>query len=438
MAVEARVDGSPVIIANVPSSVVPSAAGSNATYIKGDKGDPGPQGPRGPQGIPGVDGQDGVDGVDGQDGISPVISSESIAGGHRLTIVDAEGTTTVDVLDGVDGQDGTDGTDGTDGVSPIISSSSITGGHRLTIVDASGTSTVDIMDGVDGQDGQDGQDGTSAGFGTPTATITNTTGTPSVTVTASGPDTAKVFAFDFKNLKGETGATGATGQGVPTGGTTGQVLAKRSGTNYDTEWVNQSGGGADPATATPLMDGTAAVGTATKYAREDHVHPTDTSRQETLVSGTNIKTINNNSLLGSGDISISGIPSGGTQGQVLQKSSNTDYATEWADLPSITNRGSPINVLSWSYGEVYLLVDNNLKLAFISRTGKQTAPSSANEQYVDVSQYCQFDGTWESPTRHAGIISAYDSSNAQYPNYIRVRTESGKSWDVGVLVAPIL
>jgi hypothetical protein len=26
------------------------------------------------------------------------------------------------------------------------------------------------------------------------------------------------------------------------------------------------------------MDGTAAVGTSTKYAREDHVHPTDTSR----------------------------------------------------------------------------------------------------------------------------------------------------------------
>jgi hypothetical protein len=37
------------------------------------------------------------------------------------------------------------------------------------------------------------------------------------------------------------------------------------------------GGGAPPATVPPLMDGTAAVGTATKYAREDHVHPSDTS-----------------------------------------------------------------------------------------------------------------------------------------------------------------
>ena len=32
------------------------------------------------------------------------------------------------------------------------------------------------------------------------------------------------------------------------------------------------------ATASPVMDGTAAVGSSTKYAKEDHVHPTDTSR----------------------------------------------------------------------------------------------------------------------------------------------------------------
>lgn len=36
---------------------------------------------------------------------------------------------------------------------------------------------------------------------------------------------------------GSTGPTGAAGQGVPTGGTTGQILAKKTGTNYDTEWV---------------------------------------------------------------------------------------------------------------------------------------------------------------------------------------------------------
>jgi hypothetical protein len=35
---------------------------------------------------------------------------------------------------------------------------------------------------------------------------------------------------------------------------------------------------AQAASATPLIDGTAAVGTSTRFARADHVHPTDTSR----------------------------------------------------------------------------------------------------------------------------------------------------------------
>jgi hypothetical protein len=39
-----------------------------------------------------------------------------------------------------------------------------------------------------------------------------------------------------------------------------------------------SGGGGTPSTAIPLMDGTGAAGTATPYSREDHVHPSDTSR----------------------------------------------------------------------------------------------------------------------------------------------------------------
>ena len=42
---------------------------------------------------------------------------------------------------------------------------------------------------------------------------------------------------------GADGADGADGVGVITGGTTGQVLAKASNTDYDTEWVDQTGGG---------------------------------------------------------------------------------------------------------------------------------------------------------------------------------------------------
>lgn len=62
----------------------------------------------------------------------------------------------------------------------------------------------------------------------------------------------------------------------------------------------------EPSSTTPSMDGTAAVGTATTYARADHVHPSDSSKQDVLVSGTNIKTINGDSILGSGDLTVGG------------------------------------------------------------------------------------------------------------------------------------
>lgn len=76
------------------------------------------------------------------------------------------------------------------------------------------------------------------------------------------------------------------------------------GTATDLYAPEGGGGGPEPSSTTPAMDGTAAVGTATTYARADHVHPTDTSRQATLVSGTNIKTVNSTSLLGSGNVEV--------------------------------------------------------------------------------------------------------------------------------------
>ena len=65
--------------------------------------------------------------------------------------------------------------------------------------------------GQQGTPGAAGVDGAPAGFGSPTATVDHTTGTPSVEVTATGPDTAKVFSFAFAGLKGETGAQGPQG-----------------------------------------------------------------------------------------------------------------------------------------------------------------------------------------------------------------------------------
>lgn len=46
-----------------------------------------------------------------------------------------------------------------------------------------------------------GDKGDNAGFGTVEASVDNNTGTPSVDVTVSGPDTAKNISFDFHNLR---------------------------------------------------------------------------------------------------------------------------------------------------------------------------------------------------------------------------------------------
>lgn len=48
------------------------------------------------------------------------------------------------------------GPPGDPGNTPVVSVSPITGGHRITITNASGTKTVDVMDGVDGDPGKNG------------------------------------------------------------------------------------------------------------------------------------------------------------------------------------------------------------------------------------------------------------------------------------------
>lgn len=85
-----------------------------------------------------------------------------------------------------------------------------------------------------------GDTGAAAGFGTPTATVDANVGTPGVTVTASGANTAKVFAFAFTNLKGQPGTngtsaawfTGTTVTGTSTTATSFTVSGSKAGDMY--------------------------------------------------------------------------------------------------------------------------------------------------------------------------------------------------------------
>jgi hypothetical protein len=63
-----------------------------------------------------------------------------------------------------------------------------------------------------------------------------------VTITQTLTTTNVALIEAIKGEKGADGADGADGVGVPAGGGIGQVLAKKSSTDFDTEWVNGGGG----------------------------------------------------------------------------------------------------------------------------------------------------------------------------------------------------
>ena len=213
----------------------------------------------GQDGADGQDGQDGQDGADGEDGNSIIVKSvDTVPGGVNLVLEDENGDHTIFLTNGPEGPQGATGAQGPQGVqgetgpqgpagfSPTISSEPISGGHRLTITDATGTSTVDVLDGENAA----------------AATImvgTTTTSAPggNASVVNSGSSSSAVLDFTIprgaqgpqgiqgiQGVQGETGPQGETGEqgpagpGVATGGTAGQILAKVDGTDYNTEWVN--------------------------------------------------------------------------------------------------------------------------------------------------------------------------------------------------------
>lgn len=183
-----------------------------------------------------------------------------------------------------------------------------------------------------------------------------------------------------QGIQGVAGSLGANGQGVPTGGTTGQVLAKVNDTNYNTAWVNptSSEDAAQNSQITILQNSV-----TLNYQTLDNVNNTQNLQINNLENTINqnystlvnvndiqnsqinsIQTVNTsqsnqisniNSSLNSINTNITNqnnqittlnnsltttnnnvatlqskvIPTGGTSGQVLAKVDGTDYNTQW-------------------------------------------------------------------------------------------------------------
>lgn len=164
----------------------------------------------------------------------------------------------------------------------ITSITPITGGNRITFQwtldnGTVQTDTLDVMNGVNGTNGTNGTDG--VGIASITFKEKDIDGNNVYTVTYTDSNTDEIVcpigpagADGADGKDGKDGKDGTDGVGVPEGGTTGQVLKKKSNTDYDTEWADESGGGSEH-----------------------------------------------------------GIPSGGTANQILAKNSATDYDVHWVD-----------------------------------------------------------------------------------------------------------
>lgn len=233
------------------------------------------------------------------------------------------------------------------------------------------------------------------------------------------------------------------------------------GTSTDL-YAPAGGSSVDPATAAPSMDGTAAVGSSVKYAREDHVHPSDTSRlsgvilntssepynvpvanssatiyigdglsvsdsndritlkaktgttsttvavgnhthtvaginglqsaldakQATLVSGTNIKTINNESLLGSGNIAISGGVSMSTATVTLTSSGwsggvQVVHCSGMTQTCNVIISPDPNSATAWAASGVICTGQTPTTLTFIFNNAAPTQNLYANVLILD-------------------------------------------------------
>lgn len=174
---------------------------------------------------------------------------------------------------------------------PVITVDDTTGTPSAT-VEASGPDTAKVFSfafsglkgetgprgeqGPQGETGTQGPQGTAAGFGEATASVDSSTGVPDVTVSTSGPDTAKVFNFQFSGLKGETGAAAGFGQITATVGTevgTPSVSVEASGPdtakNLAFTFTNLKGEPGQSVGSIQRTAGTGAPGTTDTYTMYD-------------------------------------------------------------------------------------------------------------------------------------------------------------------------
>ena len=177
-----------------------------------------------------------------------------------------------------------------------------------------------------------------------------------------------------------------TASGILKGDGNGGVSAATSGTDYALPSAIPSA-----YTSTPAMDGTGVAGSSTSYAKGDHVHPSDTSKQA--------------------KITASGILKGDGNGGVSAATSGTDYQ---APLTAGTDYATPAALSN------YIPTSDkgaNSGVATLDANGKVTA-SQTSARIVSVST-----NTTLSSSHIGCLITATGTITITIPNSLAIGTE---------------
>ena len=327
------------------STVVVSADNEVTAILTGDQGPPGPPGtsggPPGPQGPPGAQGAQGYPGATGP--IGPK-GNPGDAGPQGVA--------------GAVGPAGPQGAPGTSGLTGPIGPQGPQGptGAASTVPGPTGAQGVQGVPGPQGATGPQGPQG-PAGAGSPSTSPPLMDGTATVGVSTNFSRDDHVHPSDTSRAP----LASPTFTGSPL--TTTPAPGDNSTRIADTAFVAAAIAPLAPAAsvpigsaATPLMNGTAAPGSAGAWARGDHIHPVDTSRAAAtalanylLLTGgtlTGPLAINGTVTIGAGF----GLTVGNTVSSIQSPNQGTYYFGSgtskylWFDGATFQMAGGPLNV----------------------------------------------------------------------------------------------